>query len=202
MAGVAEIHTNATLTPNKIELMRAWLPKQAWFRGDASDLAVVGQFRFVDPAGAVGVQIMLVTSGGVLYQVPLSYRGEPLEGAEDALVGVMEHSALGTRWTYDALSDPVFADELLRTVVEADTGAGVSEGASRTTPVQGSGATGVELVPGVRQGDDLISYGPYKMHVTRHPDEAEPIDALGILTAEVKVDGEDLTLVLAELRSV
>jgi hypothetical protein len=201
MAKVAEIHSQATLTPSKLELMRSWLPSQPWFAGDATDLAQVGQFRFVDPAGEVGVQVMLVTSGGVLYQVPLTYRGAPLEGADDALLGTMDHSVLGTRWVYDAIADPVYADELLRTIVEADTGAGVTPGAAATTPVEGSGAEGVPLAAGTRTGDDLISYGAYTVHVTRHPDEAEPIDASGVLTAELTLDGEDLTLVLAELRS-
>jgi len=201
MAGMAEIHTQATLVPNKLELMRAWLPEQPWFSGDASDLVQVGQFRFVDPAGSVGIQVMLVTSGGVLYHVPLTYRDAPLEGGEAALVGTMDHSVLGQRWTYDAVADPVFQNELLRTIVEGDTGAGVPADASATTPVQGSGADGVEPAPGERHGDDLISYGAYTVHVARHPDEAEPIDALGVLTAELTLDGDDLTLVLAELRS-
>ncbi len=200
MAGVAEIHTQATLTPNKLELVRAWLPGQAWFTGDASDLAQVGQFRFVDPAGAVGIQVMLVTSGGLLYQVPLTYRDAPLEDGEDALIGTMDHSVLGLRWTYDAAADPVYQNELLRTIVEADTGAAVSTGAAPPTPVQGSGADGVELAPGERRGDDLIAYGPYTIHVTRHPDEAMPIGALGVLTAQLAQDEEDVTLVLAELR--
>lgn len=200
MAGVAEIHTQATLVPNKLELMQAWLPTQAWFTGDASDLAQVGQFRFVDPAGAVGIQVMLVTSGGILYQVPLTYRDAPLAGAEGALAGTMEHSVLGTRWTYDALADPVYQAELLRTIVEGDTAAGVPAGAAATTPVHGSGADGVELVPGERHGDDLIAYGPLTIHVPRHPDEAEPIGALGVLTAEPAVEGDERSLVLAELR--
>jgi hypothetical protein len=200
MARVAEVHPHATLTPSKIDLLKAWLPTQPWFAGDGADLAPAGQFRFVDPAGEVGVQVMLVTSGGVLYQVPLTYRAAPLEGAEQALIGTMEHSVLGTRWTYDALSDPVYTAELIRTVVEADTGAPVSSGAP-VTPVHGSGADGVEIVAGERRGDDLIAYGPYSIHVTRHPDEAQPIGALGVLTADVTLDGDELTLVLAELRS-
>ncbi len=200
MAGVATVH-EATLVPSKLEAMKAWLPGQDWFTGDAGDLAVVGQFRFVDPEGEVGLQTMLVTSRGELYQVPLSYRGAPLDGAEDALICTMEHSVLGTRWVYDALADPVYAAELLRTIVEADTGAATSTG-SEQTPVEGSGADGVELVPGTRQGDDLIAYGAYAIHVTRLPDEAEPIGALGVLVAEAVVDGDELTLVLAELRAV
>ncbi len=125
----------------------------------------------------------------------------PLAGAEDALVGTMEHSVLGTRWTYDALADSVYQAELLRTIVEGDTGAGVPANAAATTPVHGSGADGVELAPGERHGDDLIAYGPLTIHVARHPDEAEPIGALGVLTAELTLDGEDVALVLAELRS-
>jgi hypothetical protein len=198
MAGVAIVH-NATLVPSKLEALKTWLPSQSWFSGDASDLEVVGQFRFVDPDGEVGLQTMLVTSQGALYQVPLSYRNGPLVGAEAALICSMEHSVLGTRWVYDSLSDPVYAAELLRTIVEADTGATTSSG-SEQTQVEGSGAEGVELVPGQRRGDDLIAYGSYTVHVPRHPDDAEPIDALGVLTAEVAFDGDDLTLVLAELR--
>lgn len=201
MARMAEIHGSATLRPTKIEMLKAWLPSQPWFTGDAEDLAQAGQFRFVDPAGKVGVQVMLVTSGGVLYQVPLSYRDAPLAGAEDALIGTMDHSVLGTRYVYDALSDPVFADELLRTIVEADTEAGVEPGGPVSTPVHGSGASGVALVPGERVGDDLIAYGAVTVHVPRHPDEAEPIGALGVLTGILTVEDIDGPLVLAELRS-
>jgi hypothetical protein len=143
---------------------------------------------------------MLLTSGGVLYQVPLTYRDAPLEGAEAALIGTMDHSALGTRWTYDALSDPVYTAELLRSIVEGDTGAAVSSGAHQT-PARGSGAEGVALVEGERRGDDLVAYGPCTVHVARHPDEAEPVDALGVLTADLTLDGDDVTVVLAELRS-
>ena len=50
----------------------------------------------------------LATAGGTLLQVPLTYRDEPLDGAEDALITVMEHSVLGTRWVYDGLRDPRF----------------------------------------------------------------------------------------------
>jgi hypothetical protein len=199
MAGVAIVH-EATLVPSKLEAMRAWLPSQSWFAGDASDLEVVGQFRFVDPDGEVGLQTMLVTSQGALYQVPLSYRGDPLEGAESALICTMDHSVLGKRWVYDSLSDPVYAAELLRTIVEADTGAATSSGSAQT-PVKGSGADGVDPAPGERHGDDLIAYGSYTVHVPRHPDDAEPIGALGVLTADLTLDGDDVTVVLAELRS-
>ena len=38
--------------------------------------------------------------------VPLTYRGAPLAGGEADLVGTTEHSALGTRWVYDAWRRP------------------------------------------------------------------------------------------------
>jgi hypothetical protein len=48
----------------------------------------------------------LVVAGGALLQVPLTYRDEPLTGADDALITEMQHSVLGTRWVYDGLRDP------------------------------------------------------------------------------------------------
>ena len=50
----------------------------------------------------------LVTAGGALFQVPLTYRDEPLGDAADAFITEMEHSVLGTRWVYDGLRDPLF----------------------------------------------------------------------------------------------
>ncbi|MDQ0279030.1 hypothetical protein QO003_003333 [Arthrobacter silviterrae] len=103
----------AELRPSKMELLAAWLPAQAWFAGDASGLVRLGSFRFDDPAGEVGIETILVDAGSAAYQVPLSYRGAPLAGAEDFLVGTMEHSVLGSRWVYDATADPVYVGELV-----------------------------------------------------------------------------------------
>ena len=67
---------------------------------------MIGSYRFDDPDGRVGMESHLVTAGGTLLQVPLTYRDEPLDGADDALITEMQHSVLGTRWVYDALRDP------------------------------------------------------------------------------------------------
>ena len=65
---------------------------------------------FDDPAGAVGIETMLVMAGsGPVYQVPLTYRDAALEHGDDWLVGIAEHSVLGRRWVYDACGDPVYA---------------------------------------------------------------------------------------------
>jgi hypothetical protein len=69
---------------------------------------VIGSYRFDDPDGRVGMETHLVTAGGALLQIPLTYRDEPLDGAEDALITEMQHSVLGTRWVYDGLHDPRF----------------------------------------------------------------------------------------------
>ena len=100
----------ATVTPSKLELVRDWLPSQPWFVGEkGATLEPIAAYRFDDPDGEVGVETLLTaTSDGVVFQVPVTYRGAPLEGAEHWLIGTMEHSVLGSRWVYDGLGDPVY----------------------------------------------------------------------------------------------
>ncbi|MDI3403772.1 maltokinase N-terminal cap-like domain-containing protein [Streptomyces cavernicola] len=115
---MALIH-QTTLKPTKLELLTDWLPSRAWYAGTgaAPELRKAGGFRLDDPEGEVGIEFMVVTdvSGAapVTYHVPLSYRGAPLDGAEDGLVGTTEHGVLGKRWVYDAAHDPVAVGELL-----------------------------------------------------------------------------------------
>ena len=98
----------ATIKPTKAELIAQWAPTQSWGPPTSADLHAVGSYRFDDPDGRVGMETHLVTADGVLFQVPLTYREEPLAGAERALVTEMEHSVLGRRWVYDGLRDPLF----------------------------------------------------------------------------------------------
>ena len=51
-------------------------------------------------------------------QVPLTFRGAPLEGHEHALIGTATHSTLGERWVYDGVHDPVFVRAWLRLVAD------------------------------------------------------------------------------------
>ena len=99
------IFHRATITPTKDELIARWAPSTQWgpSAGDAID--TIGSYRFDDPEGRVGMETFLFTAGSTLYQVPLTYRDEPLAGADDALITVMEHSVLGSRWVYDGLRD-------------------------------------------------------------------------------------------------
>lgn len=115
---MAVIH-HTTITPTKVELLTAWLPTRPWYRGgpDAPVLTKSGGFRLDDPEGEVGIEFMVATDTSTpeptAYLIPLTYRGAPLEGAEDALVGTMEHGVLGRRWAYDGCHDPVLVAELL-----------------------------------------------------------------------------------------
>ncbi|MER5639034.1 1,4-alpha-glucan branching protein [Kitasatospora sp. NPDC002227] len=116
---MAAIH-QTTMTPTKLELITAWLPRQDWYQGHPGEpeLAKAGGFRLDDPAGEVGIEIMVVVDTAaaepVAYLVPLGYRGEPIEGAApEALLGTSEHGTLGTRWIYDGAHDPVVQAQLL-----------------------------------------------------------------------------------------
>lgn len=98
----------ATLKPTKPELLAEWVPTRPWGPSAAGAIEVIGSYRFDDPDGRVGMETHLVSAGGALLQIPLTYRDEPLDGAEDALITEMEHSVLGTRYVYDGLRDPRF----------------------------------------------------------------------------------------------
>lgn len=112
---MALIH-DARLRPTKLDLVADWLPDQPWAAGEG-EVRVVARFRFDDPLGEVGVETILVRRGdGPVLQVPLTYRGAPLEGADAWLITTMEHSVLGTRWVYDALGDPVYEAVVLEAV--------------------------------------------------------------------------------------
>jgi hypothetical protein len=103
---MALIH-KATLNPTKLQLLTSWLPRQTWITGEA-DVEQVGAYRFDDPAGVVGIEAFLLQArDGSVFHVPLTYRGAPLAGAEEFLIGTAEHSVLGTRWVYDGCGDPV-----------------------------------------------------------------------------------------------
>lgn len=98
----------ATLTPSKSDLLAGWVPTQPWCDDPEAGIEVVGAFRFDDPANQTGIETHLVRSGDAIYQVPLTYRNDEVAGAADALVGTIEHSALGTRWVYDGVHDGTY----------------------------------------------------------------------------------------------
>lgn len=191
MSGTAEVHPSAVLSPSKLELLAPWLPSQPWFAGDAADLTQVARFRFVDPDGEVGLDSMLIASAGEVYHVPVTWRAEPL--AEGELIGTLEHSLLGTRYCYDAPTDPVYVSELVRIIREGDTAADiVAAGSDEPLPVsiavEGSGVVNVSNLRGEAQLVRVIS------------DDADAKEARGLLLGTWTHDGTEREDVLAVLR--
>ena len=172
----------AELRPTKAELMAAWLPTRAWYDGPSvASVSKVCSFRFDDPEGEVGVETMLVRVGdGPTLQVPLTYRGAPLSGADEHLIGTTEHSVLGPRWVYDGCGDPVYAAVLAAAIVAGGSQAeelvdfdGRLEARAPVMTVRGSGTPGAD-VPAIRAIDSLdpadptvISAGSVELGVVR-----------------------------------
>jgi Maltokinase N-terminal cap domain len=108
-----------TLSPTKMELLSEWLPGRPWYQGTAgmAEPVKAGGFRLDDPRGKVGIEFMVVTDAAgelpVSYHVPLTYRGAPLDDADDVLIGTTEHGVLGQRWVYDGVHDPVLVHQLV-----------------------------------------------------------------------------------------
>jgi len=183
----------AELRPSKLDLLAAWLPGRSWFAGTVGAAVTrVGAYRFDDPAGEVGIETLLVRAGdGPVLQVPLTYRGAPLAGADGWLVGTTEHSVLGPRWVYDACADPVYPPALAAAVLA---GAGQAEEyfevdgrrdvRAPSMTLTGSRVDGAELpaVGAPREVVDgeptLIRADPVELAVVRRPVPAEvPSDA-------------------------
>lgn len=191
MNRAAEVHVGATLKPSKIELLQGWLPAQAWFSGDPGKLERVANFRLVDPDGEVGLDAMVISDGAHSYFVPVTWRAQPLDHAEP--IGTLEHSALGTRYAYDAEVDPVFMKELERVIREADTQADIIDVRGNAVPL-GMHVKGSGLVPGEEPDAEL--------QLMRLLDRTAdvPGDALGTLIADWTDDGGPRKDVVALLR--
>ncbi|MDO9456249.1 hypothetical protein [Nocardioides sp.] len=185
----------ATITPTKLEMLAAWAPHRPWYAGSGTP-TVLGAYRFDDPAGEVGIETFLVQAGdGPVLHVPVTYRGAPLAGAEDALVTEMQHSVLGPRWVYDGCADPAYAAALATTIlrggreatmqVEVD---GELTTRETTTFVNGSGLAGApvpEITTVERHevpGCTVIEAGGLELTVCRVVSPPSTLDTTGTRT--------------------
>jgi hypothetical protein len=199
----------ATVTPTKAELIAEWAPTQPWGPPADVPIEVIGAFRFDDPDGRVGMENHLVTAGGTLFHVPLTYRDEPLDDAADALITEMQHSVLGTRWVYDGLRDPRLVVMLVAVAMTGQgeaIGMAVYEGRWYIAPtnvrIQGGGWT-QERVPVDRfelvsddESKQVLSNERFELTVFRRP-VAGPRPAIGL---SATWDGQPAPVVLAEVR--
>lgn len=145
MSRITPVYTDAVMRPSKLEIVAGWLEGQPWFEGSTSQLEIVGNFRFEDPEGQVGMDSMLIESKGDVYYVPVTYRPAPLPGWADSM-GELEHSELGHRFCYNAGTDPAFVAELRRIITEGDTHSEIRDMDDNVLPVtvrvQGNGKGG------------------------------------------------------------
>ena len=192
----------ATLRPSKLELLASYL--------GTGDLTTMGSYRFDDPAGEVGIETHLVQSGAGVLHIPLTYRSEPLAGAEEWGIGTIEHSVLGKRWVYSGCADPVYAAELIRAILTGGTEVEqyFEDGQERlyresTATVLGSG-TANALVPkmsGVHaesfDTDTVIDAGGVQVVVRHGLSTPEPDSTSGTLSGTWS--GSDTPVVLAYL---
>ena len=100
------LYHRASIVPSKPEVLAEWVPTQPWCAAD--EITPIGAFRFDDPLHQVGLETHVVDADGQALMVPLTYRSEPVEAGEAALVRTIEHSALGTRWVYDGFGDTTY----------------------------------------------------------------------------------------------
>ncbi len=158
------VHYTATVKPSKKKLAKAWLPSRAW--APVGKIEKVGEYRFDDPEGEVGVETILwQTPDGSVLQVPFTYRGAPLPGADEHLVGTSDHSVLGKRWVYDGCADPVWAATLAAAILTGGTQAQMvieKDGQEIDVPprvrVLGSGSAGAS-VPAITSVDSVVDDG-------------------------------------------
>jgi hypothetical protein len=203
---MAVIH-NTTMTPGKLELLTSWLPTQPWYIGTEPELTKAGGFRLDDPQGEVGIEFMVASDGPVAYHIPLTYRGTPLDGADQALIGTAEHGVLGRRWVYDGTHDPVLLAQLLAllqgrvepqaqgvsdtldpSVTRHFTGGGLSAVAGSTAVVNGS--HGTDLIAPTRSGDPLTLQ---VMRVLSPDQQTDTAKVRGHVTAGWRLPGGDKT---------
>lgn len=191
---MAIIH-KATLSPSKLELIADYLPTQPWFIQDGAP-ELIGAYRFDDPAGEVGLETHVVAAGDRIYQVPLSYRGYELAGAQEWLIGTMEHSVLGKRWVYDACADPVYVKALATAILTGQEEAalivdGEPEPRPSTVTVKGSGTLdgGVPALsasaPVSGSGVTIIDAGELRLKVARVVDVAAESSAASAAAPEL-----------------
>jgi hypothetical protein len=185
---MAVIH-RTTLTPGKLELLASWLPAQSWYLGNGQkpELSKAGGFRIDDPEGEVGIEFVVVTDASgdqpLAYHVPLTYRGSPLDAADQALIGTAEHGILGRRWIYDGTHDPVLVAQLFALMKGETQPQSQSESNTADPSVIGrftqtghGPATGPVAVPNGPDGTDIL---------IRTAAATEPTSPTGELTIRV-----------------
>ena len=100
-----------------------WISGQRWYagKGGTPQLREIGSFNLTgeNPTRVVTHLLLDEIPGRpALYQVPITERSAPLEGADAALIGVVNDEQGDLVYLYDAPHDPVYATRLLRLILD------------------------------------------------------------------------------------
>ncbi len=116
------------------ELLTSWLGAQRWFagKGRAPQLRRIGGWELPATGVRITTHLIMDDSGSspTLYQVPVTERSQPLEGAEHALIAAIEVEGEAARYLYDGAYDPEYREALLRMTLEGSTA--IPDGAEAT----------------------------------------------------------------------
>lgn len=108
------------LEHSPLEHIAPWLVSQRWFasKGRLPRLELIGSWQMPSDDARVFTHLVMDFSGRVpvLYQVPVTERSEPLDGAESALIAEIELADGQTGYLYDGPHDPAYAMALLRLI--------------------------------------------------------------------------------------
>jgi trehalose synthase-fused probable maltokinase len=130
------------------DLVQDWLPRQRWFSAkDTDEVTVTVSGRLSLPADGplVEVEVISVEVGGrsATYQVPLTFRRQPLTARTEALVGTVDVQGQ-CLYVYDAPHDPAFVTAWLDLVMAQGQVSSPDPG----PPVQATGRRQPGIAPG------------------------------------------------------
>jgi maltokinase len=150
------------------EFLAAWMSRQRWYanKGTRPELEEIGSWSFAGASGGhdrdgVGFVTHLVIDHAIgkpaLYQVPLSYRRTPLDGADHAIVGTLEDGST----VYDAPHDAAWAFALLELIGHDDVGVGdqMSVRGEHTASAEPVRPTSARVLGGEQSNTSIILEG-------------------------------------------
>lgn len=208
---MAFVHRDATLRPTKVEVVRQWLAAADWF--DAAPETVVTSpplsYRFDDPDGKVGIEMLVVPYREGFIQLPLTYREAPLDGARQWLLTTMDHSVLGRRWIYDGVGDPVLVTAFVRSILGGESSAMLefgTEGQTASTSVHARGTGSGPLTKALDvvsvERSETVSTVRTSAGVLRIPHLLDPVAPVSSAALVGCGDGLGSDLLLAEFDPV
>lgn len=166
------------------DLLYRWMPGQRWYpaKGRGVRLSRIGGLALAAAGDDVAIEVHVVAldSGDRtdVVQVPLTYRGGPVDGdAPQALLGTYEHPELGRRWVYDGPHDRAYVDALLGSL-SVPPGRARPKSGRRSRVLTGE-QSNTSIIVGEADADAVI----LKVFRTLHPGSNPDVEVLGALGA-------------------